>query len=61
MMKVHNMACQSFDTSKAISVPDTVQEGGKALRTELGAVGQGVLESNGHPLKQFMPVDPRGN
>jgi len=55
------MACQNFDTSKAISVPDTVQEGGKALRTELGAVGQGVLESNGHPLKQFMPVDPRGN
>lgn len=54
------------NTSKVISLPDTVQEGGKALRTELGAVGQGVLECIWHPLKQSMPVGPicwavRGN
>lgn len=46
------------NTSKVISLPDTVQEGEKALRTEFGAVGQGVLECIWHPLKQSMPVGP---
>lgn len=48
-MMVYNLPCQSFqvtaNTSKVISLPDTVQEGGKALRTELGAVGQGLSDT----------------